>query len=347
MTVASELLTAANTTLSAALQEGVNALSRAQTVVFTRYLRLVLPLDGFVFWVKADLVATSTYNSSTFNARPFDASGTVESAAPTMAVQGSLHYAVEQRQEEVETFGLNTILFTTPTEIKEFNGQSPNAMWIARLSDGTRYTFSKRGMFYPAAGIYHYMGEALHPSASSQIVDDVTSFDSKSLVVSNSLPLWLALNYYSPPYPNFNNSIPLFPSYAVPANLSTPYGVIHIPPDQPDSIQVIPYLDRKLGHHQLVSDRVTITFYGCRNSAVCDFIDCVERYTYDWDYFGIMEAFPVRDDKKTQPEMTVLSMRKTVEFMISYYQSRVNDVVRQLITTCIPTFIPSENPAFT
>ena len=39
------------------LAAGVDMLSIQQEITFTRYIRLVLPLDGYVFWVKADMVA--------------------------------------------------------------------------------------------------------------------------------------------------------------------------------------------------------------------------------------------------------------------------------------------------
>jgi hypothetical protein len=162
-----------------------------------------------------------------------------------------------------------------------------------------------------------------------------------SLVVSNSLPLWLILNGYAPPYPGgFNNaSLTLYPSFAVPDNLVPPYAVVHIEPGSTESLQYIPRLTSNLSHYQLVKDRVIITFYGVRNDAACDFLDCVIQYTIDTDNFGIMYVSPIRDEKRTQPEFGVLAMKKTIEFDISYYQSRANNVARQLILSCIPTYI--------
>lgn len=43
--------------LGAALAAGVESISYNQTVTFTKYVKVILPLDGFVFWVKADLVS--------------------------------------------------------------------------------------------------------------------------------------------------------------------------------------------------------------------------------------------------------------------------------------------------
>jgi len=45
--------------LAADLAEGVIAIGQDQEITFTKYVRLVLPVDGYVFWVKADLVGPS------------------------------------------------------------------------------------------------------------------------------------------------------------------------------------------------------------------------------------------------------------------------------------------------
>ena len=51
-----EALFAQGTPIGADLQTGVEAISIQQTVTFTKYVRLVLPLDGYVFWVAAPLL---------------------------------------------------------------------------------------------------------------------------------------------------------------------------------------------------------------------------------------------------------------------------------------------------
>ncbi len=45
--------------IAAALAGGVETLSLQQEITFTQYVRLVLPLDGFVFWVRSDLLTAS------------------------------------------------------------------------------------------------------------------------------------------------------------------------------------------------------------------------------------------------------------------------------------------------
>ena len=53
----SELQQTAKTELNATLTQGLDDLSRFQVVTFTKYIRKVLPLDGFVFWVKASVLS--------------------------------------------------------------------------------------------------------------------------------------------------------------------------------------------------------------------------------------------------------------------------------------------------
>ena len=37
--------------------QGLEDISRSASVTFTKYVRKVLPLDGFVFWVKASIIS--------------------------------------------------------------------------------------------------------------------------------------------------------------------------------------------------------------------------------------------------------------------------------------------------
>jgi hypothetical protein len=84
-------------------------------------------------------------------------------------------------------------------------------------------------------------------------------------------------------------------------------------------------------HYQLSADRVRITIYGATNQQTLDFVDTVNRFSYDYDYIGIMSASPVRDEKRTQAELGVIALKKTIEYEVSYYQTRANDVAQQLL----------------
>ncbi len=45
----------------------------------------------------------------------------------------------------------------------------------------------------------------------------------------------------------------------------------------------------------------------------------------------MMSASAMRDEKRAQRELGVLAMKKTIEYRVSYYQTRANAVAQQLI----------------
>ena len=46
----------AKTQLGSGLADGVNTISGNETIIFTLYVKLILPLDGYVYWVNASLL---------------------------------------------------------------------------------------------------------------------------------------------------------------------------------------------------------------------------------------------------------------------------------------------------
>ena len=164
----------ARTPLGADLKTGVDAISLNQEITFTRYVRLVLPLDGYVFWVKSDLLsAGALYNAARFNAAAFNAAPKVITAAPTLVAQGSLHYATETRQEESETFGMNRVVFTSEDEVQDLNQVAPNVLYVG-VFEGVRFAFSSRSSFYRQADLFHYVGTTVYPDMATQLVDELS-----------------------------------------------------------------------------------------------------------------------------------------------------------------------------
>lgn len=329
-----------NTPLGAAIHAGAEAISYDQEITFTKYVKLVLPLDGFVFWVRAGLVSSSAmFNTSKFNSKalgaPIPASAPVE-----ISRLGSLHMVTQMQQVEDETFALKRVVFTSETEIQDFEAIGPYTIYIGEF-EGTRFAFSQRKSFFAQSDTFHYVGDAIYPAMESQIIDNVAQFN-QDLVVSNSLPLWLNFNHYRPPYPTVLIDLPLYPSDLVPANLEPPYGAVHI--YDTNALQPIPRLERNSTHWQLASEKVRITTYGVKNRGALDFQDMVIRYTQDNETFGIMNTPIFRDEKRVQSELSMIAMKKTIEFEIDYYQNTARDIARQLILSCIPTFTFSDSP---
>ena len=341
MTSATEAATA-RTPLGADLAAGVDAISYSQSLTFTKYVRLILPLDGFVFWVRADLVSASAIlNTTPFNVATPNQPQDVAAQATTYIVQGSFHYATERRQEEAETYSVNRGIFSALAPVAFLNAIAPGIKWITTFQ-GQKFSFSARGSFYQQAQIYHYVGDAVYPDMETQLIDAVEGFDSKNLVVSNSLPAWLALNTFAPNwpfYPNYNPAT-LYPSFLSPPDIEPPWGTVHIGDNDTKSFVGAPYLGRRSSQFQFASDRVRVTLWGCRNIAAEDFLQRVLQYSLDTNIFGIMNMPIPRDAKRVQSELTALAQKKIIDFEVSYHQKRIADLARQLIVTAVPTYLP-------
>jgi|SRR5579862_4627447 len=330
MATAEEAL-GAKTPLASDLAAGVDALSLVQEITFTRYIRLVLPLDGYVFWVKSDLVAQSAiYNKGTIGQIAYNQSPRVKVAASTLIAKGSLHYATDVRQEEAETYAANRVVFTSEQEVQDLNNVAPGTLWIGEF-DGVRFAFSSRSSFYRQADLFHYVGFAVYADMATQIVDSMVGFN-PGLVVSNSLPAWLALNGYNPPYGFGNPSLVLYPSFLAPDNIEPPFAAVHVYPESTKGMAMAPRIDPGSStHSQLCSERVRVTLWGTRNDQALDFMDCVNQYSLTTSAFGLMGIPVVRDEKRTQSELLTIAMKKTIDFDISYLQTRMNDIAQQII----------------
>lgn len=330
--------TGAKTPLGSDLAAGVDTLSLNQQITFTRYTRLVLPLDGYVFWVRADMVAGSAlYNRGGFNKFAPNQPPRTLVAAPTLIAKGSLHYASDIRQEESETYAANRVVFTSEQEVQDLNEIQPGTLYIAEF-DGVRFAFSARGSFYKQADLFHYVGFAVYADMATQVIDRLSGFDSRAVVVSNSLPAWLGLNGYNPVYGFGNPSLILYPSFLVPQNLEPPYGAVHIAQETTRAMAMAPTLASDSSHSQLCAERVRVTLWGTRNFNALDFVDCVNQYSLDTGAFGLTNSPVPQDEKRTQPELETIAMKKTILFDVSYNQARMNNIARQVITQAIPNF---------
>lgn len=297
-------------TLNPPLVQGLETISRDQAIQFVQYIRYVLPLDGYVFWLRTQ----------------------------QMTVQGSLHASAAEQQNEDESLAVNQVVFTTSTEVDSLNKIAPNTIWVG-CWNGLKFAFSRRGPFFVNAGLYHYAGEAVYPAMESQLVDVGAELPRDTLVVSNSLPAWLAIQSYAPQWlVTPNPGITLYPSFAVPGNLPPPYGAVHIEPSQTRALQGAPTIRWHGHHHQLAADHVRVTLYGLTNDQAQDWFDTVNRYSYDQNIIGMMSPSIARDEKRGQVGLDILAMKKTLEFDVSYNQQRINDVARQLIETAAETF---------
>lgn len=306
--------------LAAGLAQGVETISANEQVNFNLYVKLVLPLDGYVFWVNANLLNDSAiYNALTYGFGEFNNRGQ-NLPLKTITANGSFHYATDMHQQDDKFVAYNHVIFTSTRLIQDFNLVNPNLMYIATY-EGLRFGFSRKENFYKQADLYHYRGDSLYSTMTTQIIDTMNGFDSTSVIVSNSLPIWLSLNKY----------FTLYPSYLLPQNSLPPYASVDIFPASTTAIQAFPLLDKMSNPNQLVHDQVKITVYGTRNNEALNFANYVFQYSLNTDNFGVMNMPVIQDEKFTQPEFGIIAQKKSITFDISYYQTTVNNIAQKLI----------------
>ena len=299
--------------MQALLQYGLDGLSKNQEITFTLYSKVVLSEDGYVFWVNV--------------------------GNPLIA-KGSLHYATDRVQEEDQTIGINTMIFSSETEITQFNEITPNGMWIAAWlppygGDPLFIAFAKRGRYYDRAKIWHYVGYAVYPAMQSQIINSMSDIPVEP-IVSNSLPIWLSQN----------QSWSVYPSFLVPDNVVPPYIVAHIDPTLTKTIGpfpikgypgvVVPNSGAAPMYNwptsQLMQDTVRLTFYGLNNQQIIQFYNSLIDYSLNTDAFGFCGNDPaIRDEKRTQVEIASIAMKKTLILDASYYQATSDAIARRYI----------------
>lgn len=254
-------------------------------------------------------------------------------------VSGSFHYDSMTDQRADATVDSSTVVFTSLSEIQEFNEIGPNYLYIAAYRN-IRFAFSSRGYLYEQADLYHYVGKAIFSTTATQIIDDINTFNPQ-VVNSDSMPIWVYMNGYQPPYPGFVCPFKLYPAFLVDDNLTPPFGAVHI--ERTDALQPVPIYGPHWEANQLCRDRVTVHMYGASNRMASDFRDFVEQYSRDWNTIGIAGSpSPIVDVKQPQPELKVLAQRKSISFDVNYQQSVVRDLTRQLILAAKIAFYPTE-----
>jgi hypothetical protein len=305
--------------IAAELAAGVDFLSGGAEITFLLYKKLVLPLDGFVFWVRANLAPPLPIELDTVN------------------IAGSLHYSTEIEQIETSTIGVNTIVFTALAQIDLFQQLDPQYIYLATYQ-GIRFYFSSQGKFYQQANLWHYVGVAVKSITNIQIIDDLSQLPSE-MIITNSLPIWLAMPTYLPPYAGFTCPFTLYPSFLIPQNEPPPYGAVHI--ENTKALAAVATLGPKLTSQQLTSEIVKVTTYGVKNDDIITFLNFVIQYSCDWGYIGVMNMPIINDVKEEQSELQVIAQKKEIEFKVSYLQTAVRDIARQHITkSLVQIFIP-------
>jgi hypothetical protein len=276
---------------AATLQAGLGVISQSQTVTFNSYKRVILPYDGYVFWIKDNTITP-------------------------IEVAGSIHYSADQRQELDNTISFVNVLFTTNTQVANLEDVQPDHIWIGAFDD-FQFTFSSHAYFYEQSDLWHYEGHAVYPAMRTQVLDSVLQLPAEP-IVSNSLPIWLQLG---------TGKIPVYPSFLVPENIVPPYMVCHIGPEDTSALQPIQIYDKD-GIYQLAKDSVRFISYGLTNKDVFLFVSSLYKFLEFHPVFGILQkGIIIKDDKHIQSELNVIAQKKEIIFDCSYVQQAVYDLV--------------------
>ena len=293
-----------NSSLAAVLNTGLRVIDQDQVIEFVAYRRVILPFDGYVFWYK---------------------DATIE----PITISGSLHYQTDQKQELDKTHSYQNVVFTTSVEVQHFNDIQPDTLWLGQWAD-FEFGFSSHANRYEQAGLWHYLGQAVYPEMRTQIIESANDLP-PTPVVSNSLPVWLALSDFGPVYPSF----------LIPENLTPPYIVCDI--QEKDTTAIQPIAAQVCGRtYQLMQDRIRLISYGLINQDVQNYIQYIIQSSLSGS-FGIMQSgIRVSDGKRIQSEMNVIAQQKFIELDVSYNQSAVFDIAVKYIKKVLPvSLIPN------
>lgn len=318
---------------AAGLIAAISLLSGEQTYAFELYKRVVLPLDGFVFWIKSSQLENyigrkdvgAMYRSSPFGRLAFDSLARQVTLTPqqkqkyTFSINGSLHVSQQMNQDSDTTYVAQDISFTTKTQVTYFESIAPDEIYILTIPNVGRVAFGNQRNRYSLAGIWHYHGKAVFSTMASQIIDNEKRMNPNNLIVSNSLPYWLALS---------TADIPVYPSYLSPKNLSPPYITADV--QITDAIQSWPLVDEYSSQGQLVSDTIEFTMYGLNNQAALDFQMSVLNGS-EYGEYGIQNVPVPMDMKANQTEFQVIAQKKVMRLQVSYYQYQLREYARRLI----------------
>lgn len=293
------------------LRDGLEMLSFDQEMRFAKYTRVVLPLDGYVFW------------------QPMD---------EFVDIKCSFHFSQEVQQDEDETYGAITVYFTSMEPVVEFEAMPPDTLYVGQIR-GVKFAFFSQTGFYGPAKLWHYVGRSIPPVMLSQLLDTPGAIDAAQPVTSNSLALWIAINSYTLPpiYTGLPTGFTLYPADLVPPNMSPPYGVVKVEDTRP--LQAVPsYRGGTIGTDQLDADRVRITLNGLQHNAGIDVLNAILAYSLYSDRFGLMNSPTVMDGSRKEASLQAVGLQKFILFEVSFLQSRVNDVARALIKKAVPSY---------
>ena len=325
---------------AAGLIAAIGLISGEQNYTFQLYQRLVLPIDGYVFWVRASEITPEflgDYNTQRYSQggnfngnKAFQPQLTpLQQLKFEFSVNASVHVSQAINQDADATYASQRILFTTKNQVENFALIGPNQLYITTLPNGAQIAFGSQDNHYQLAGLWHYTGKAVYSTMQSQIVDDPRLISPTLEIVSNSLPFWIKMS---------TSALPIVPSFLSPLNLLPPYVTADI--TDTSALGQAPLYNRTNSQNQLVSDTIRFTMYGLNNDAALDF-QTMLLDTSLYGNYGIMNMPVPIDEKKPQLEFQVIAQKKAMVLKVNYYQTRAREVARRYIEHAFITLTPT------
>lgn len=156
------------------------------------------------------------------------------------------------------------------------------------------------------AGTYHYNGEIIQSKNAGYIVLDDTS--ASTLFLSNSTTKWLSFGTYS--------SIPFYPSFLTPANLSTAHAVVEITKTVPVSL---PKQVSDTIVQQSLTDYCKITLINGTLKQAQDIAMQLYEQAGEVKLFGVLD-FPAwsQDQSDVQSSFGVKANKRVMDLKVNY-----------------------------
>jgi hypothetical protein len=284
----------------------------AKNITFTKYVRRVLPVDGWVFWVKSSLIEGEV--------APF-----------SKVYLCSTHIQRNQTQEATKTNSISSIGLTVNKKIEDLHEVNQSVMWLGEYQ-GVKFSFNAQANYYEEANIFHYAGDAVYIENTPNIIDDIEDLDLdlENGIVTNCIPIFITLN----------QQVQIYPAFLAPTNLKPPYATIEVKDTRGIAAgqSYNPFEDSSL----LSWDKVELTIYGLRKKQLSDFLKYLENQQLVTEAFGMYWLPSVQNENVPQSEINVLTNKKVLNFDVSYTFNAVRSQAEAFIRSVTVDFFVKE-----
>lgn len=294
------------------LRNGIDFLKENNKFIFITYSKAILPYDGFIFWIKRK--------------------------EETVIVK-SIEHTAEEMLQEGDTFrSESTLILTSEEPLFDFSQNDLETIKVI-VCNNNRYVIRKSGENTGESGIFHYMARIIEKPLESILLDSEDDFRSRKIQLSSSIPLFILLA--SGVFDLVPVHYDLYPAWLVPFNKKPPYITVEI-----IKTTALASGSQTVIHHEkeyllkLVQEEVKFVLYGFDNDAAFIFLKQLEKWSTIYNYIGFMNMPCIEDEVHNQVELGSVAQKKSIELVISYYQSAelLDELKEKMISTVLMEF---------